>query len=297
MYLLALDLDETLLDEKKQIPASTVALLRSVMVRGHFVTLASGRMYPSVRQYAAILGVGIPVICYNGAQIKDEQGQSWPYNAFIQPELIREFVAYCRRDEGILPIRGQNNLYIQLYGLDADGNDLIVTEDNQSEELWNDPDFVLALGNALYATDRSAYQGEGCLQVGDFLQADLQPSPKMMIRATGQVPLIDSLLEKLSLAFAGRLDFNRSAPDLLEILPHGVDKGAALAYLADYLGVKQCHVIACGDSGNDLPMIKWAGIGVVVANSPDLDLRAAADYITTQPRSLGVEEAVKRFIR
>ena len=53
--------------------------------------------------------------------------------------------------------------------------------------------------------------------------------------------------------------------------------------------------MACGDNANDIEMVKWAGIGVAVANATDA-LKAAADYICVNERSEGAEEAIKRFV-
>ena len=53
--------------------------------------------------------------------------------------------------------------------------------------------------------------------------------------------------------------------------------------------------MACGDSSNDLDMIKAAGIGVAMGNA-DKEIKAAADFITKTNEEDGVAYAIKTFI-
>lgn len=66
--------------------------------------------------------------------------------------------------------------------------------------------------------------------------------------------------------------------DYLEIGPAGVNKGWAASLLAERLGVTATDCLAMGDARNDLELIRWAGIGVAMANADPL-LKAAADWI------------------
>ena len=90
-----------------------------------------------------------------------------------------------------------------------------------------------------------------------------------------------------------------SARDL-DILPAGVDKGAALAWLCGRLGLGLDEVVVAGDTGNDLGMFELEGIrGIVVANAYP-ELRAFADnrpniYRASQPTADGVIEGLEHF--
>lgn len=46
-----------------------------------------------------------------------------------------------------------------------------------------------------------------------------------------------------------------------------LDKGSALLWLADHLGISREETMAFGDGENDIPMIKAAGIGVAMENA------------------------------
>jgi hydroxymethylpyrimidine pyrophosphatase-like HAD family hydrolase len=55
------------------------------------------------------------------------------------------------------------------------------------------------------------------------------------------------------------------------------------------------QVIACGDSGNDLSMVQWAGLGVAMANATP-EVLAAADWVAPSVHEDGVATVIERFI-
>ena len=86
-----------------------------------------------------------------------------------------------------------------------------------------------------------------------------------------------------------------SKPPYLEVMHPEATKGRALAAVAEYFGVKQDEVMAVGDSYNDLEMIRWAGLGVAMANAPSV-VRKEADYVTCSNDENGVAEALERWV-
>ena len=62
--------------------------------------------------------------------------------------------------------------------------------------------------------------------------------------------------------------------------------------LAETLGLRKDQVMACGDSGNDLEMIRMAGLGVAMANAFP-EVKAAADVITLDNNHDGVAAAIE----
>mmetsp|Transcript_10511 Transcript_10511/g.25126 ORF Transcript_10511/g.25126 Transcript_10511/m.25126 type:complete len:94 (+) Transcript_10511:1-282(+) len=70
------------------------------------------------------------------------------------------------------------------------------------------------------------------------------------------------------------------APDpIVSMKASGVDKASALRRLCDRLGLAPESVVAFGDGGNDVPMLRLAGRGVAVANA-GAKARAAADAVS-----------------
>lgn len=80
----------------------------------------------------------------------------------------------------------------------------------------------------------------------------------------------------------------------VELGPKNCNKATGVRELARILGFGMDQVMAIGDYGNDLEMIREAGIGVAVGNASD-EIKAAADYVTSAPMGYGVMEALEKF--
>lgn len=91
------------------------------------------------------------------------------------------------------------------------------------------------------------------------------------------------------------MDVYRSAGFFLECVPPGIDKAHSLERLFDIVGVSREEVIACGDGYNDQSMIRFAGLGVAMANAPK-DIQDTADYITYSNEEDGVAHVVEKFV-
>ena len=81
----------------------------------------------------------------------------------------------------------------------------------------------------------------------------------------------------------------------IEVTAGGVTKASALLWLGEYLKIKPEEMIAFGDSGNDVDMLRAAGTGVAMGNA-EKEAKAAADYITTANTEGGIVHALKKFI-
>ncbi len=75
----------------------------------------------------------------------------------------------------------------------------------------------------------------------------------------------------------------------------GLNKAKGIEKVLELTGIKKENTIAIGDSNNDMDMIKFAGIGVAMANSQQsiLDI---ADYVTDTNRNCGVAKAIEKFL-
>ena len=95
--------------------------------------------------------------------------------------------------------------------------------------------------------------------------------------------------------FKGEFDCFRSEPYFLEVVPMGVEKAASLEILLKKLGIDREELMACGDGFNDLPMLRYAGLGVAMANAQSA-VKQAADRVTLSNDEDGVAAAVKQYI-
>ena len=80
-------------------------------------------------------------------------------------------------------------------------------------------------------------------------------------------------------------------PADMEIIPVGTDKGLGLQLLAEALELERDQVMAIGDSENDLGMLRYAGLPVVMGNGSE-EAKACAKYITDDNDHEGVAKAI-----
>ena len=106
--------------------------------------------------------------------------------------------------------------------------------------------------------------------------------------------LIPDLLAKFQQRFGDRLQGQNSDPTYIEVMAAGVSKASSMLKLAELFGVEQKDILAIGDSGNDVDMIKAAGVGVAVANARPSAMEAARYHVGANVDN-GVAEAIDRF--
>ncbi|MEW5762356.1 MAG: Cof-type HAD-IIB family hydrolase [Bacillota bacterium] len=262
MYrLVAVDLDDTLLNGNFEIGPRARRALALAQEKGVTVTLATGRMYRSARPIAQELGLTAPLITYQGALVKDAAGEEYAHYPVPVPwarEVIR-----CLQARGChINVYVNDNLYMRSL---TPGGARYATISRVPVHVVEDVEETLALG---------------------------APTKVLAIAAPEEV---DLLLRELAPAFTGRLHVTKSKPHFLEISHPLATKGRALASLAGQLGVPREAVLAIGDGYNDLDMLAFAGLGAAVANACP-EARAAAGYVAGAAEDAGVAEIIERFV-
>lgn len=258
--MLCLDLDETLLMPDLSIPQPVVDALRRLIARGVVVTLATGRMFPSAKKYADLIGITAPLVVYNGAVIRAAAAAEPLHSSPVPMDAMRD----------IIDIAASNGWYLQLY------NDDKIVVAQKSWETERDPD----LKNA------------PCLEVGDLRAAVLGPTPKLMTMAEpAEIVQRKALLQQ---RMGNRLYLAASSPSLLEMMNCNVSKAHSLEWLCRQLGMTSADAVACGDSDNDMEMLLWAGVGCCMKNAL-ASVKERCDYVCQNERSYGVLEVIERF--
>ena len=130
------------------------------------------------------------------------------------------------------------------------------------------------------------------LQLDNLLQQITFPEPKWLI--VGDADKLSKLEKELQTLFHNEFNIYRSEPYFLEIMPPRIEKANGLKFITDCLGIQAKDILACGDSYNDISMLRYAGLGIAMANS-DKEVKEVADYITLSNDKDGVAHAVKKF--
>jgi hypothetical protein len=95
--------------------------------------------------------------------------------------------------------------------------------------------------------------------------------------------------------FAGEIFAATSKAHYLELTHPSVNKGHALALLAEKLHIGREEVMAIGDSNNDYHMVEYAGFGVAMGNASER-VKGIAQAVTGHNNAHGVAEAIEKYV-
>jgi Cof subfamily protein (haloacid dehalogenase superfamily) len=257
--LIALDLDGTLLNHAGAISPRNRLAIRRVLNTGVRVVLVTGRGTDLPMRITRELHLNLPVICCHGALTKD-------FGADRTLVHIPVPLAYAKK---LVEFAEHHALSIAIY---------------HEEMFWR------LEGSQLYMEDML---GPHWRAVETF--ADVLTAAPTFLRFLGR-HAVDALREHffdLPLNFRIETWLN----DFIEcaILSREASKENALARLCADYHISPEHVLAIGDSRNDVPMLRWAGVGVAMGNALP-EVREAVKYVTAGNEEDGVALAIERFI-
>ncbi len=261
------DLDDTLFNKDKVITPDTKKALDKALKAGHLIAINTGRAFVSAQATAKRIGLdrkGCYIVCFNGGEIHDAYTGENLVSHSVSLPLVRKCFDLAK-DFGI---------HFHTYGpelviSEADTEDLRIYDGKVNMECQVVDDAIAAL---------EGREPAKMLAIDFAHQERIAPFREMMEKAVGD-----------------ELDMFTSDPHLLEIVPKGVNKGAAIHYLCDFLGIPVSHSIAVGDGENDIAMIREAGVGCAMSNAMQ-PLKDAADFVTSKDCNHdGCVEVLEKF--
>ena len=89
-------------------------------------------------------------------------------------------------------------------------------------------------------------------------------------------------------------EFGRWHPTFVDITAKGNTKQKGMEHFLEYFGMDVSETMTFGDGGNDVPMLKFAEIGVAMGNAND-EVKQMANYVTTSVDEDGIFNALKHF--
>ncbi|MDR0758857.1 MAG: Cof-type HAD-IIB family hydrolase [Treponema sp.] len=263
--MIALDLDDTLLRSDLTISFRTRNAIKRAESAGIVVVLASGRIPAALEQFARLLGMHKRpgyLICNNGTMIQESHTGALAYEVKIPTETA--LIAY--------DLAASEGFPVQIYENDV----MYISRFNE------------------FADYDQKLTGLRQVVVENFRAMVAAGVDKLLIPGD---PIILKPLETLLRTYlGGDATFFTSKPYFLEILPPATDKGTALAWVAQKTGIPREAVLAVGDSMNDEAMIRWAGIGVAMANGDDRIKNIAAMVTDKSNNDDGIADLIERYI-
>lgn len=263
--LIALDIDGTLTNSKKEITPATRYAILEAQKAGKIIVLASGRHPVGVEPIAKELLLdryGGYIMAFNGGKIINcATGQT-----IVSKLFPKEYIA------DIVGVLKNSNITINTY------------DDKKiySDKKVNDYTYV----------ERDVLKTD-MVTVDDFVSAITFDINKILL--AGEPDEIDEYAKILSDRYDGLLDVYKSAPYFLEIMPFGVTKGSMMPMLLEKLNISREETMAFGDHYNDITMIGYAGMGVAMGNA-ESDVKKIADYICESNDDDGVAKTFEKYI-
>ncbi|GAC1587447.1 MAG: sugar-phosphatase [Candidatus Velthaea sp.] len=255
--LIALDLDGTLLHPDETISARNRAAIAQALADGIRVVLVTGRGVDTPIRVSRELGLNLPVICCHGALTKDFGANKTLAHIPVPLKYALKMVKFA----------------------EAQGIAIAVYSD---EYFWRLEKSHIYMQDMIGPAWREAASLQDVLvQPPTFIRFLGTESVEAMKREFGDLPL--------NFHYETWGDFVECA-----VLNREANKQTALARLCADFGVTSDRVLALGDSRNDVPMLRWAGIGIAMGNALP-EVREAVHLVTAPNDQDGVAVAIERF--
>ena len=270
--LIALDIDGTLLDSHWTLPEANRAAIAEATRRGIEVALVTGRRYDFAMPIAAQLGSPLTMIVSNGALIRTQDGRT-----HLRHLLPRQTAAHV----------------LEITRRWRDSTAVIFDRAKESQVILE-----------VFATDdpiRSAYYARNKEFLGQAVPLEncLTEDPLQVMLSGKIAPMREAETVLLSAQATARFKVAATVYEsrdfaMIDVLHPSCSKGTALAEWARLRGLAPAEVMAVGDNHNDLEMLSFAGVPVVMGNCVP-ELRNFGWHETASNDHNGVAAAIELF--
>ncbi len=270
--LIALDIDGTLLNSHWEVSPANREAIAEATRRGIEVALVTGRRYDFALPVAQQIPSPLTMIVNNGAMVRTKDGHTHVRHLLPQATARRvlQSTEFWREGAAVVFDRPQ-------------ANQVVIEKID-----WEDP-----TRGGYYRRNRE-FMGES-----QPLEACLTEDPIQVMFTGAFVPMrqVEQTLRSLPFAEAFSLAvtvYEDKDFAMIDVIHPAVSKGAALAEWAGLRGYSRPEILAVGDNHNDLEMLNFAGIPVVMENGvPELKVRGW--HVTRSNDEDGVAAAINHF--
>lgn len=266
--LIATDVDGTLLDEEEHVSPRTREAVRAAVDAGATFILATGRPPRWIQPVVDGLGFAPMSVCANGAVLYDPATDRILSARTLSADVLATLAEIATR---VIPGAG---LAVERVGRSA--HDAATPQFVSSpgyEHAWLNPD------NTEVSLD-------------EVLSA---PAVKLLIRKAGARSADMAAELAKHIGTEGDLTYSTNN-GLIEVVPLGISKATGVEEVATPLGIGAGQIVTFGDMPNDVPMLRWAGLGVAMGNAHP-EAVAAADEVTARNSEDGLAQVLERFWR
>jgi Cof subfamily protein (haloacid dehalogenase superfamily) len=271
--LLAIDIDGTLLNSRFEFSAENQAALRRAHERRVEIALVTGRRHMFALPIAQQPGVPMWLISSNGAVTKSLAGELFHRDYLPQATAQRlcahmgDFrrhmvVTFDREDRGALVLEGLDGFHGSIAGWMQKNADYIAHVAPIEQCLTCDPIQVMYCGS-------------------------IEPMRAAMARLASPEIATDITVV--------RTEYPKRDLSIVDVLNQGCSKGTAVARWAEHRGFKAAEVMAIGDNYNDVEMLEFAGVPVIMGNACD-ELKQNGWHVAPSNDENGVAAAIGQWV-
>ena len=268
--MIGVDLDGTLLNSEKQLTAYTREVLKKAIEQEVAVVVATGRPFSGVPdELKHFPGIRYALTAI-GARILDMQKQKVVYENLLSVESSEKVIDILRKHHAI------HEFFVDGVGyMNEDGLKNVYA-------YFEDPH----MAEYLQSTRIPVKDVKEKLQT---MKCEVDKLQGIFRNQKDKEEALEELNTLSGIVVTAAMDNN------LEINKEGTNKGLGLLQLGKSLGISREEIMACGDGGNDVEMLKEVGFAVAMANGSD-PVKKAADFVTVSNDEDGVAKAIERFV-
>ena len=268
--LVAIDIDGTLLDSRYQLSAENLTALRRVHASGVDIVLTTGRRHAFALPIAQALGFDLWLMSSNGAITKSTQGELFHRDllpASVARRLLTHMAAFRGNTVVTFDLEGRGALVIES-----------AAELNGSIARWmeKNAEFIQQRTPLEDAITTDPVQAMFCGGMARMNQAEAR-------LATGNFAAEITML---------KTQYEARDLCILDVMNRNCSKGHALKRWAEHRGLGRDQVMAIGDNFNDVEMLAFAGVPVIMGNACD-ELKQNGWHITLSNDQSGVAAALQ----
>ena len=268
--MIGVDLDGTLLNSEKQLTAYTREVLKKAIEQEVAVVVATGRPFSGVPDELKHFPGMRYALTANGARILDMQKQKVVYKNLLSGEIAEKVIDILKRHHAI------HEFFVDGVGyMNEDGLKNVYA-------YFEDPH----MAEYLQSTRIPVKDVKEKLQT---MKCEVDKLQGIFRNQKDKQEALEELNTLSGIVVTAAMDNN------LEINKEGTNKGLGLLQLGKSLGISREEIMACGDGGNDVEMLKEVGFAIAMANAYDT-VKTAADFVTVSNDEDGVAKAIERFV-
>lgn len=267
--MIGLDLDGTLLTDKKELTQRNIRVMEEALRRGIVVLVATGRPWMGIpEQLRSFPGMRY-ALTSNGARVIDIHTGEVIDEHLLSPESAKKTLEICGKYDTLLEVYFDGQGYADREKMEH------VERYHKNPNMWE-------------YTRKTRIPVENVSELVERENRGLDKVQALFADMDERKRAWRDLESVADIGLVGSLRYN------IEINAAGVNKGTGLVRLGELLGIRREEIMACGDGDNDTVMLREVGFGVAMANAEE-QVKEAADYITLSNEEDGVAEAIEKF--